>query len=276
MFEAARPQDSPGRSGRLAASLLTLGLAACAALGETGDDVPEMVTDRPDATESASIVPQGSVQLEAGYDHIDLEGTATIDDFPNAIVRIGLTRPVELRVGWRGYRWQDPGNDGAADTSLGVKFRFVEPHGARPAMALLVDARFPTGSAGISAIHVDPGVRLLFAHDLTERLSLGYNIGALWTSALSGSEAGESRGTLSAFTWTASLGIGATERLGFYAEFFGESGLSADGGATTFFDGGATYSIRRNLQVDLGVGVGLSDGADDWFSTLGVSHRWPR
>jgi hypothetical protein len=65
-----------------------------------------------------------------------------------------------------------------------------------------------------------------------------------------------------------------TERIGAYVEFFGDVGMSASGEAHSF-DGGFTYLLRENLQLDLFAGVGLSDDADDWFAGTGVSFRFP-
>ena len=59
-------------------------------------------------------------------------------------------------------------------------------------------------------------------------------------------------------------------------ELFGESGGSAPGGPANAFDGGFTFLVRDNVQFDVAGGVGLSDGADDWFVGVGLSVRWPR
>ena len=82
--------------------------------------------------------------------------------------------------------------------------------------------------------------------------------------------------TLSFAEWTVALGIGATDRLAFFTELFGATGLSASGGPENAFDGGLTYLVRDNLQLDAAAGVGLSDAALDWFGLVGISYRWPR
>ena len=51
--------------------------------------------------------------------------------------------------------------------------------------------------------------------------------------------------------------------------------MSADGGSAHSFDTGLTYMLTDNLQLDGAVGFGLSDEADDWFMTFGVSYRFP-
>jgi len=103
-------------------------------------------------------------------------------------------------------------------------------------------------------------------YGLTDVFSLGYNLGAEWTT--------ENDSTLSSFVYTVALGAGLTDSWGAYVEFFGDIGLSASGTAN-YFDGGFTYLVAENVQLDVFAGVGLSDDADDWFVGAGVSYRLP-
>ena len=112
----------------------------------------------------------------------------------------------------------------------------------------------------------------MFSHTLTDRLSFGYNLGAVW-----GTEEDDSgdRDTLSVFRYTATLGVGLTEQLSGFVEVFGDVPLSASGGPANMFDGGFTYLISDNFQIDVASGVGLSQEADDWFITAGATYRFP-
>ena len=51
--------------------------------------------------------------------------------------------------------------------------------------------------------------------------------------------------------------------------------MSASGGPANMFDGGFTYLIIDNFQIDVASGVGLSQEADDWFITAGATYRCP-
>ena len=60
-----KPRTCLSRAGILAA-----GMIACRAISLTAaatDSPPELVTDRPDQTESSKTVPVGSFQLESGW-----------------------------------------------------------------------------------------------------------------------------------------------------------------------------------------------------------------
>ena len=52
--------------------------------------------------------------------------------------------------------------------------------------------------------------------------------------------------------------------------------LSAEGGPAHLLDGGATYLLRPNLQLDVGRRRRHLDDAPDWFAGVGVSVRLPR
>ncbi|HWI17822.1 MAG TPA: hypothetical protein VNT81_08745, partial [Vicinamibacterales bacterium] len=80
--------------------MLALGVDA-GAQGAVRSDVPEIVTDRPDFTESSEVIPARWLQLESG---ISFEGESLVRGFsaPAALLRIGLGHRAELRLGAEG------------------------------------------------------------------------------------------------------------------------------------------------------------------------------
>ncbi len=232
---------------------------------------PELVTDRPDQTESTEIVPRGFMQTELGLGDADgADATAA------ALVRIGLASRVELRVGVDELFLSGP--EDAVDLSLGAKFRLAEEGRRRPAIAVITALNQKVGDS-LSPVSdgVRPGFRFAFSNTLTDRLSIGYNAGVSWDETIRfvGIPAVPDKELESRFLWTAALGIGATERLGFFVEAFGDTGLSDDGPTETALDGGVTYLLRPNVQLDFYVGAGISDAAPDWLAGAGVSFRLP-
>ncbi|NIL99909.1 MAG: hypothetical protein GTN89_02905 [Acidobacteria bacterium] len=232
---------------------------------------PELVTDRPDQTESTEIVPKGQVQTELGLGDADgAEATAA------GLVRVGLAERVELRIGLDEVFLSGP--EDAVDMSVGAKFRLLGEGDRRPAIAVIAAVNQKLGDS-LSPVSdgLRPGFRFAFSHTLSERLSLGYNAGVSWdeTVRLVGMPAVPDKELESRFLWTAALGIGATDRLGFFVEAFGDTGLSDDGPTETALDGGVTFLLRPNVQLDLFVGAGISDAAPDWLAGAGVSFRLP-
>jgi hypothetical protein len=266
------------------AAVLIGAAPAMSAPDDSRPEPPEMVTDRPDATESAVVVPRGYYQFELGWTHSEYEDEGikdVVDSFPELLVRIGLSRRVELRAGFDGYEWEEVGSsgteiesrEGITDTNLGVKVGLFEEKGALPQMAVLATLNFPTGAEEFTESRVLPELRMAFSNTLTERLSLGYNVGAFWFKE---ERADGTETTSSSAIWSVSLGVGITEWLSGYVEALGNPVLSALGSTSSAVDGGLTYLVRPNIQLDLAGGTGISGDAPDWFAGLGVSFRVPR
>ena len=237
---------------------------------------PELVTDRPDQTESSAVVPPGYVQIETGWSlSRNQEGGIRTDThtFPGTLFRIGALNRMELRLGYNGALWeqaQEAGQStnlsGSGDMGVGAKVYFWEEQGWVPEAALLAGVSLPVGKDQLSSGRADPSFRVNLSHTLSDHLSFGYNLGASWESTLE--ETGD-RDTLSLFNYTAVLGMGLSDRAGLFAEVFGDIPFNAKGGLTG-------YLIRDNLQIDGSAGIGLSDSADDWFVGLGFTARLPR
>lgn len=247
------------------------------------ENEPELVTDRPDRTESSSIVPPGYFQMETGwtFSHDEEDGTSTeTHEFPSTLLRIGAMSRAELRLGWSGLiqeRTHENGESrkegGPGDAEIGVKLYFWEEQGWIPETALIAALSLPIGEEEFSSRKVDPSFRFALSHTLSERISLGYNFGAAWESDLDDEN---DRDSLAFFNYTATLGIGLSDRLGVFIELFGDVPINALGGPRHSFDGGITYRLLDNLQLDASAGSGFSSDADDWFAGLGLSVRFPR
>jgi hypothetical protein len=257
--------------------LLCLGFTSPAA-------AQELITDRPDQTESAATVPPGHVQVELGLTHSeDREGGAELelDKVGATLVRIGLAPRLELRLGWEGYLdatvTTAAGSfdfDGSGDGEVGVKYVLKEAGAAGLQIALLAGTSVPIGDEAVSSDAYDPSFRVLFDQELTDRVALGYNLGVEWSRQ----GEGEGEETVTAAVYSLALGFGLTERWGAFVEVFGEVPL-ADGDldldGSVSLNGGFTYLMRKNLQLDVAAGIGLTDEAPDWFVGVGVSFRLP-
>jgi len=63
------------------------------------DEIIPMETDRPDFTESSIVVPPGSLQFENGFTYEMGDGAQRTSTYPETLLRVGLTKRVEARVG---------------------------------------------------------------------------------------------------------------------------------------------------------------------------------
>jgi hypothetical protein len=84
-------------------------------------------------------------------------------------------------------------------------------------------------------------------------------------------DSGESY-TQFAQAWTINYSL--AEGLGAYTEWFALIPSGADTDKTEhYFDGGFTYLLNDDVQLDLRAGVGLNDAAEDYFIGTGLSIR---
>ena len=236
----------------------------------------ELVTDRPDQTESPVAVAPGFVQLELGWSYIEA-GPLQLHNVPGTLARVGVVRGWEARLGFAGWRRLELGEtevtQGVGPLGVGFKGELLRGEGLRPAVALLGELLLPTATEGLGPTRVDPSLRVAVGHELSQVVSLSYNVGVAWLSERR--ESGAER-TLTQGIYTLSVGFGLGERVGAFAEAFGTVPLSQSAVAAHALDGGFTVLALPNLQLDLSAGVGLDDDADDWFVGAGVSLRVPR
>lgn len=253
---------------RLCTALLCFAIAAPAAAQMDG----ALVSDRPDFTESTNTIVPGHVQVEAGVtaQEVGEEDSLTVGEL---LVRIGVGERLEARLGVGSWSQVDlPGArlEGLEDPSVGFKVRLTDPPGDRPpglpAAALLFSTTVPVGSDELTADEWQPEVRLALDWDLTDRFSLGANLGYAYPD-----EDGERfHQALASVT----AGIAATDRLSFFLETYGFSEETPDGDSTQYADTGLTFSLNDNLQLDARIGFGLNDPSPERFVGVGIAARW--
>lgn len=144
----------------------------------------DLVTDRPDTTESSSVMAPGSVQIEAGWLYTENDDSDTeINEIPQTLVRIGVIDGVELRLGWAGYIDEGSGGaSGVGDGKIGTKVYLFEADGNIPETALLVAISIPVGDDEFTSAEVDPSFRFTMAQYLSEDVSVGVNLGVEWVT----------------------------------------------------------------------------------------------
>ena len=240
-----------------------------AALGTASAQAPDLVTDRPDRTESATAVPRGLVQVETGYLFLRDEGVDTFE-VPGTLVRLGLGARTELRLGHAGIIGSTR-RHGAGDSEIGAKVNLIEAaDGWTPELAVLGGLSLPTGAEHHSSGGADPSFLVAGAHELSPRLSVGYNVGAAWESSP------DRRDREALLLYSLALGIGVTDRLGTFVEVFGDRRTTGDAPTGVSIDGGLTFLLTRTMQIDLYGGRGLHGPTADTFVGTGLSFRLPR
>ncbi len=235
----------------------------------------ELVTDRPDQTESAMIVPTGKLQFEAGamlgVDEIDSLRTSGWSA-PTFLLRIGITETFELRFGgeFSGENVKVVGTDrtlsdvsGFGNLMLGAKAKIAEETGLLPEIAMLMHFVLPFGDMAPEQVAFSD-IRLSASHTLTNRLGIGYNLGL---------ETDDANPAVLRGLYTVAIGSALSEKLGSFLEFYGDAPWEDD--AAHAFDAGFTWLLIDELQLDVSAGFGLSEAAQDYFLSAGFSVRVP-
>ena len=239
------------------AVFLALSLAAFPAFAMDTDD-PGTV-----APKNVEVEISGEYAKSAEGGETGLSIAATTGILQN--LDFGLTLP---------YTITDPdaggGESGIGDLEAGLKFRFLEGEGARPALALTAGASIPTGDEdkGLGSGEVDLSAALVAGFEF-KPVNLYVNLGyGRLTSA--DTDAGEKADIFSA---SAAVEWAVTEPFAVNAEFLYESAGADGDDAPLAVTAGAAYTFSDMIALDGGVRIGLSDAAPDWglFATLTVS-----
>jgi len=252
---------------------MALTIALLPTLARAQENKPDpIVTDRPDFTESAEVVPFQQLQLEGGYTftRISRDREHTLGEF---LLRVTTGRRTEFRAGLNSYtvtRSPSGHASGMEDISLGLKVKLMdgdERFGlSRPHVALIAATTLPTGASSYRENNWQPEVKFCFGWDLSERLALSSNLNYAYAS--------EGGAQFSQFSGSLSFGYGLTERLGTYLEYFGFVPASKGGPNAGYLNGGVTYLVHNDYQLDLRAGIGLNSPQPDYFVGVGAAHRW--
>jgi len=239
-------------------------------------EFPDLVTDRPDMTESSSTVPKNSLQIETGFiyeifqkDDVEFKnwGLAT------TLLRYGVWDNFELRLGSY-YQLSsahsetfniDTTQNGIGPILAGFKVYVVEEKGIRPEISIMADLTLnKVGKLDYRPSYTYSSIKVLASHTLSDFFSLGYNFGY--------GNNGETAGGF--FVYSVVMGMSISDRFGVFAEIYG---TSANGDSPlTRIDAGLTYLLRHNLQLDLSGGTGLDSGIKMYFVNFGLTWRIPR
>ncbi len=234
--------------------------------------IPDLVTDRPDATEAPTVVPRGSVQVETGGFYTSFEDNNIQEEtftYNTALIRYGLLDNFELRLGWNLEESKTTVNGntlneietGFSPLLLGMKVAIAQEKGWLPEIGLIGHIFLPfSANKEVRPEFTSTDFRFAFNHTLSKKSGLAYNLGAQW-----GDDSPEI-----AYIYTLAYGYSITEKLGAYVEVYGD--FPEDNKANHFWDAGLTYAIAPLIQLDATIGQSITKGQDILLSA-GVSFR---
>jgi len=227
-------------------------------------DDAEIVTDRPDVTEAAVVVPKGSVQIENGFTWSLDHGSNSVD-LSESLVRVGIASCTELRIGLPNYfanLARHASSSGFQDVSFGIKEQ-LGPLPGNIDLAVIIASSFPTGHRGLSSGGIDPFVKLPWSKELPRGWSIGGMQSLFWSP--------EDRKRNITSEATIYLERQLTKPWDVFAEYAGD--YTQRGGSRQLAHFGTAYKIAATHQLDFHFGYGLSHATPNHFFAVGYSFR---
>lgn len=231
---------------------------------EAGAQQTPIQTDRPDQTECPATVPKYYLQAENGFLLEWKKAGQHNFASPSTLWKYGIGERVELRLitEWITEKENGETRSGLAPVTIGFKAKLCEEKGLRPAISFIGHLTTRNIGSGVFATsYAAPSFRFTLQHNLSDRLSLGYNLGAGWD--------GETANPV--YLYTVTTGFATGKKTGAYIELYGYSakGFSAD----HRFDGGFTWTPTADILADVSGGIGLSGHSPTGYIALGISYQ---
>jgi hypothetical protein len=250
-------------------------LISCMILAEEGP-ANVIITDRPTQALSPFTLAKGQFQFETGAIFVDRNDR--INEWKKwsiatTALRYGIYDHFEIRVESSfEHRWistkstgADTSYNGLGPVKAGFKVFIAEEKGIRPQLGISGSITFRhLGDKAFAPTFSYPVGLLLASHTLSEKWSLGYNFGFAY--------GGESADGF--FVYSGLIGYQINQWLWSFAEAYGDF----DNGdlPNHRLDGGFTFLISDNFQVDLTAGWGLHSKVKRFMLNAGFAWRFPR
>lgn len=231
-------------------SLKTVLIAAICVL-IFGQIQAQIITDRPDQTESSYAVGQGNLQLESGM-LVSFEGEELNSHrqifAPTNLFRYGVSKNFEVRLlsQYEIREEQNISTTGISDLEIGTKIQLFNNKNSNTAVAFLSHLLLPSGSQELTNDTFGTINKLSISHVINDNVEIGYNIGYNFF----GLENGD-------LTYSLAMGIGVNEKVGIYIEPYGEIANFED--PVYNFDAGFTFLANQNFQYDFSFGTGINN-----------------
>src|SRR5947209_4145408 len=252
------------------------------------DELRDMDTDRPNATNTPHTIDAGHVQLEAGlvdylYDRIrdyPIDERTDAWAFGQLNFRLGVLNDLEVNAAFNSYQTsltheyragKRTTSHGFGDTVVGGKLNLWgnEAVEAPWASALAVQPQFKIPTArGVSGDRFEWTVVFPFLVDLPHawHLSLQPGYAELRNSS--------NTGYVSSLLAAASIDRVVWHSIDVYVEYSAVATRERHTKASQTLDVGATYPLTKNVVLDTGVNIGLNKASNTLEWLAGVSVRF--
>jgi Putative MetA-pathway of phenol degradation len=237
--------------------------ASASAAEECPKSADVIATDRPDVTNSSTVVPTGSSQSENGV-NLSARGTAQSLDGTNTRLRLGVAPCLELLVDMPTYFSTVRGttNSGFSNVAPAIKWQ-LNPMPYKFDLSTTLGVGLPTGAMSVTG----PGVQPYLQFPWSRELSGDWGISGMLTFFISPANPVNKLTTESNFV----LEKKVSERSALFVELVTDYPEHA--GPSLLLNSGGIYRLTPTQQVDFHVGFGLNQSAPNFIVGFGYSFR---
>lgn len=234
----------------------------------------ELITDRPDETEAPSVVPKAALQIETGFSFEERDNSnVNVKEWTwnTTLIRYGILENLELRLGTDVVQVREEVQGfgvekletGFRPLLVGAKVAIFEEKGILPEMGLMAHALLPfAASAQYRPQDTGFDFRFAFSHTINDNSGIAYNLGAEW----------HEDGSRPTYIYTIAYDYEISNRWGIFAELYGD--LQSRESPEHFWDGGLTFLVAHNFQLDAFLGTGINND-QQLRAGAGLSYRIP-
>lgn len=245
--------------------LFLLLISLCAAsFCQAQEELPTVVPDRPGNTYGVDVTPLHKLIWDNGIGFESSPGGAQTITLNTTILRYGIFENMELRVGTDFLMNK---NDAAMKPTFGInplyfgtKLKVYEGTGILPSIGLLAELKSPhVGSKELLPAHLAPSMYVLFEHNITNWLGIGYNIGEKW----------DGKSATPATFLALSLNFSINDKLGAFVETYNNLHPEDENEYMTEF--GFTWLVSRRVQLDIEGDLDLKNIGKHYSLGCGIS-----
>ena len=217
-----------------------------------------VIADRPGFSTGTYSVHPGKFNIEMGYNYT-FDKTSTkndTQDFPLFELRTGITEDIEFDLLWDGWSYTKDGvKEHSSDMTIGGKYRVLKEDMYNITFMVLVT--LPTGSqSDFQTQNISPLIGLLWDYTIDESISL---FGTIQSSTYKEQKRIYDLQTAIGVTWN------HTENFASFIEAYSILPSSSSISKEYVVDGGFTYLIQENIQLDINGGIGLNRESNNFL-----------
>lgn len=225
-------------------------------------EIEAIQTDRPDQTETSSLVPPNYFQAEIGFQYESSNHKDALIDHPNILLKYGVNNRFEIRLLSRVYSESINGEYAINMNELGIGFKtkICDAYKWIPKISFISHSQL-FWNKSTRKIEFAPDCRFTFLHAIHAKLNLSYNLGMEWNLT----------NQTPTFLYTLSLAYAISNNIGIYIESY--AFFEQQQKAIHLMDGGFTFLLNKHIQLDISAGTTLHQKNITYFVSTGISFR---